>query len=80
VIALNDSSEQKMAVTQAKKIIRLNPHNNLGVSVRYVVLCPWFLEARDTEGCTNLLRKYGTNGDLHLAYTPNGCAPAIFAL
>lgn len=53
------------AIRQAKQIIRLNPSNNQGIHQK---LCTWFLEAKDTEGCTNLLRKYGTNIDTFLAY------------
>jgi len=33
------------------------------------ILCSWFLEAKDTEGCTNLLRKFNTKDDASLAYT-----------
>ena len=64
-ITLKDIGKRKEAIAQAKKILRLNPNDNQGIRQ---LLCTWFLEARDTEGCTNLLRKYGTDGDNSLAY------------
>ena len=63
--ALKDSGKSREAIAQAKKIMRLNPGDNQGLRLS---LCTWFLEARDAEGCTNLLRKHGTSGDTSLAY------------
>ena len=65
-IALKGMGKRKEAIFQAKKLMRLNPNDNQGIRQ---LLCTWFLEAGDTEGCTNLLRKYETRGDTSLAYT-----------
>mmetsp|Transcript_25325 Transcript_25325/g.53501 ORF Transcript_25325/g.53501 Transcript_25325/m.53501 type:complete len:895 (-) Transcript_25325:24-2708(-) len=65
-IAFKDAGKRRDAIAQAKKLMRLNPNDNQGVRK---LLCTWFLEARDTEGCTNILRKYGTNNDSFMAYT-----------
>jgi len=63
---LKNTGKRDEAIRQAKKIMRLNPGDNQGVRK---LLCSWFLEARDTEGCTNLLRKFDTKDDACLAYT-----------
>ena len=63
---LKDTGERDEAIRQAKKLMRLNPGDNQGVRK---LLCSWFLEAKDTEGCTNLLRKFNTADDACLAYT-----------
>ena len=63
---LKHTGKREEAIRQAKMIMRLNPGDNQGVRK---LLCSWFLEAKDTEGCTNLLRKYETKGDACLAYT-----------
>ncbi len=65
-IALYDMGEQISAIAQAKKMIFLNPSNGQGIRF---FLSTWFFEAHDAKSCTNLLRKYGTDGDKHLAYT-----------
>ncbi|KAL7535430.1 hypothetical protein ACHAWF_005165 [Thalassiosira exigua] len=62
-IAFKNMSKRSEAIAQAKRLMRLNPHS----SIRDM-LCTWFLEARDTEGCTNLLRRCGTNGDTSLSF------------
>ena len=64
-IALKNCGKRSEAISQAKKLMRLNPRDNQGIRQ---VLCTWFLEARDTEGCTNLLRKYEANGETSLSY------------
>jgi len=64
-IALKTMGKRKDAIAQAKKIMRLNPGDNQGIRQ---LLVTWFLEDSDTEGCTNLLRKYGTKGENSLAY------------
>ena len=64
-MALKNTGKRNEAIAQAKKIMRMNPNDNQGIRQ---LLCTWFLEARDTEGCTNLLRKYGTNGEASLSY------------
>ncbi|KAK1748760.1 hypothetical protein QTG54_000699 [Skeletonema marinoi] len=63
---LKNTGKRDEAIRQAKKIMRLNPGDNQGVRK---LLCSCFLEARDTEGCTNLLRKFDTKDDACLAYT-----------
>jgi tetratricopeptide (TPR) repeat protein len=65
-IALYDLGARELAIAQAKKVMFLNPSDNQGVRL---LLCTWFLEVGNTEGCANLLRKYGTKRDAHLAYT-----------
>ncbi len=63
---LKNTGKREEAIRQAKKLMRLNPGDNQGVRK---LLCSWFLEAKDTEGCTNLLRKFNTKDDACLAYT-----------
>lgn len=65
-LCLKHTGNREEAIRQAKKIMRLNPGDNQGVRK---LLCSWFLEAKDTEGCTNLLRKFNTKDDACLAYT-----------
>ena len=62
---LKDSGNVEEAVKQAKKLLRWNPDDNQGVRQ---ILCTWYLEINDTEGCTNLLRKYTTDHDTSLSY------------
>mmetsp|Transcript_21159 Transcript_21159/g.34900 ORF Transcript_21159/g.34900 Transcript_21159/m.34900 type:complete len:773 (-) Transcript_21159:7-2325(-) len=65
-LCLKHTGKREEAIRQAKKLMRLNPGDNQGVRK---LLCSWFLEAKDTEGCTNLLRKFNTKDDACLAYT-----------
>lgn len=65
-MCLKKTGKREEAIRQAKKLMRLNPNDNQGVRQ---LLCSWFLEAKDTEGCTNLLRKFNTKNDASLAYT-----------
>lgn len=65
-LCLKNTGKREEAIRQAKKLLRLNPGDNQGVRK---MLCSWFLESKDTEGCTNLLRKFNTKDDASLAYT-----------
>mmetsp|Transcript_3459 Transcript_3459/g.5264 ORF Transcript_3459/g.5264 Transcript_3459/m.5264 type:complete len:907 (-) Transcript_3459:1869-4589(-) len=65
-LCLKKTGKREEAIRQAKKLLRLNPGDNQGVRK---MLCSWFIESKDTEGCTNLLRKFNTKDDASLAYT-----------
>ena len=54
------------AIRRAEMLLRLNPNDNQGTRK---LLCGWYLQNNDIEGCTNHLRKYGVKGDTSLAYT-----------
>ena len=64
--ALKDLDRIDDAIVQAKKLLNSNPNDNQGIRL---LLCSWFLEAGDTQGCTNLLTKYDTSHDTFLAYS-----------
>jgi len=63
---LKDVGKKEEAITQAKKLIRWNPSDNQGMRQ---LLCSWYLETGDTEGCTNLLRKYEESLCTSLSYS-----------
>jgi tetratricopeptide (TPR) repeat protein len=65
-VALKEVGRRKEAIAQAKKLLRLNPSDNQGVRKE---LCSWYLDAGDTEACTNLMRKFGDTFDTFLAYS-----------
>ncbi len=64
--ALKDIGNVQEAAKQAKMLLRWNPGDNQGMRK---LLCTWYLENNNTEGCSNLLRKFNTNDDMNLAYT-----------
>jgi len=64
--ALKDLGRVDETVRQTKKLLRWDPDDGQGMRR---LLCTWYLEIGDTEGCTNLLRKYNTSIDTSMAYT-----------
>jgi len=65
-LALKDLGRVDEAVRQTKKLLRWDPDDGQGMRR---LMCTWYLEIGDTEGCTNLLRKYNTSIDTSMAYT-----------
>ena len=64
-IALYEIGRTEEAIKQAKSLLRLNPSDNLGTRQ---LLVSWYLETENTEGCSNLFRKYADRIDTDLAY------------
>ena len=63
--ALKGVGKTRDAIIQGKKLLRINPRDGQGIR-KY--LCSWYLEMGDTEGPTNLLRRFGTSCSAPMAY------------